>query len=198
MTAVFLPRAALLLLCVLPLPACSPVGVGVGVAATGGLAASTEKGFETAVDDAAIRAGLNERFFRRDLALFGAVNFSVEEGRVLLTGNVETPQDEVEAVRLAWQPEGVREVINELSVRDDSSLVDQARDRWIATKLKADMVLDRDISAVNYSIEVVNNTVYLLGVARSTEELMLVERYVKREPYVRGLVTYVRILETGA
>lgn len=194
----FLSLASLVFLCALSLTACSPAGVGVGVAATGGLAASTEKGFVTAVDDAGIRAGLNERFFRKDLELFGAVNFSVEEGRVLLTGNVPTPADEVEAVRLAWQPEGVREVINELNVRDESSLIDQARDRWIGTQLKADLVLDREISAVNYSIEVVNGTVYLLGIARTAEELALVERYVKRAPYVRGLVSHVRVLEQAA
>lgn len=194
----FLPLSCLALLACLALGACTAGGAAVGAAATGGLAASSEKGFATAVDDAGIRAGLNDRFFKKDLALFGDVNFSIEEGRVLLTGTVPTPGDEVEAVRLAWQPEGVREVINELRVSDDSSLVDQARDRWIATQLKADLVLDREISAVNYSIEVVNGTVYLLGVARSRSELGRVERYAKQLRYVRGLVSHVRVLESGA
>lgn len=192
------PLACLALLTCLGLGACSPTGAAVGAAATGGLAASTEKGFATAVDDAAIRAGLNDRFLKKDLELYGDVNISVEEGRVLLTGTVPTPEDQVEAVRLAWQPEGVREVINELRVADDSSLVDQARDRWIAAQLKADLVLDREVSAVNYSIEVVNGRVYLLGIARSRRELERVERYVKQLRYVRGLVSHVRVLEAGA
>lgn len=114
---------------------------------------------------------------------------------MLLTGNVPTPADEVEAIRLAWQPEGVREVINELSVRDDSSLVDQARDRLVATRLKGDLMLDREVAAVNYSVEVLNGTVFLLGIARSQGELDRIERYVKQIPYVRGFVSYARILE---
>lgn len=187
--------ASLALTALLPLAACTPAGTAVGVAATGGIAASTEKGFSTAVDDVGIRAGLNDRFFKKDLELFGDVNFSVEEGRVLLTGSVPTPADEVEAVRLAWQPDGVREVINELEVEDDSSLLDQARDRWIATQLKADMILDREVSAVNYSIEVVNGTVYLLGIAQNRDELTRIERYAKRIAYVRGFISHVRVLE---
>ncbi len=197
MKLAFLPAAGALLLC-LGLAACSPTGAALGVAASGGLAASSEKGFATSVDDAAIRAGLNERFFRRDLELFADVGFSVEEGRVLLTGNVPTPGDEVEAVRLAWQPEGVREVINELQVRDESSLVDRARDRWIATQLKADLVLDRQVSAVNYSIEVLNGTVFVLGIARNRAALDRIERYARQIRYVRGFVPYVRFLEPEA
>lgn len=193
-----LPLAGLLLLCGLLTTACSPTGAAVGAVATGGLAASSEKGFVASVDDAAIRAGLNDRFFKKDLELFADVNFAVEEGRVLLTGNVPTPADEVEAVRLAWQPEGVKEVIDELQVRDDSSLIDAGRDRWIAAELKADMVLDREISAVNYSIEVVNGVVYLLGVARSQQELDKIDRYVKRIAYVQGYVPYVRVLEPAS
>ncbi|SMF08718.1 Osmotically-inducible protein OsmY, contains BON domain [Tistlia consotensis] len=190
-----LPLAGLALLCCLLPGACSPTGAAVGAAATGGLAASSEKGFAAAVDDAAIRAGLNDRFFKKNLELFADVNFAVEEGRVLLTGDVPTPADEVEAVRLAWQPEGVKEVIDELRVRDDSSLIDAARDRWIATELKADLVFDREVSAVNYSIEVVNGVVYLLGVARTQQELDTIERYVKQIAYVQGFVSYVHVLE---
>jgi osmotically-inducible protein OsmY len=192
------PLAFLSLPLCLLLGACSPAGVAVGAAASGGLAASSEKGFARSVDDVAIRAGLNERFFRKDLELFGDVSFAVEEGRVLLTGNVPTPADEVEAIRLAWQPEGVREVINELSVQDESSLVDQARDRWVATRLKGDLMLDREVAAVNYSIEVLNGTVFLLGIARSQAEIDRIERYVKQIPYVRGFVSYARILERPA
>ncbi|MEX2631840.1 MAG: BON domain-containing protein [Tistlia sp.] len=198
MSALLKPLSRLLLPILLLLGGCSPAGFAVGVAASGGVAASSEKGFVTAVDDVGIRAGLNDRFFQRDLALFGDVSFAVEEGRVLLTGNVPTPADEVEAVRLAWQPEGVREVINELNVRDESSLVDQARDRWIATRLRADMMLDREISAVNYSVEVLNGRVFLLGIARNQGELERIKAYARQIPYVRGIVSHVRLLDAPA
>ena len=42
----------------------------------------------------------------------------VHEGRVLLAGQVEHPAMRVEAVRLAWQVDGVREVIDEIQVAE--------------------------------------------------------------------------------
>ena len=118
------------------LAGCTPVGVAVGAGAAGVTATQKEKGFSQSVDDTRIRAQLNADFIANNVDLFSQISFTVEEGRVLLAGNVPTPEARVEAVKLTWGVPGVTEVINEITVTDKSSLSDDSRDLWIGTKLR--------------------------------------------------------------
>ena len=73
-----------------------------------------------------------------------------------MTGAVEKTEDRIEAVRIAWNVNGVREVINEIQVRDTSDLLDAARDKLITADLSTTMTLDKRVKSINYSIETVN------------------------------------------
>jgi osmotically-inducible protein OsmY len=170
---------------------CTPVGVAAGGAAVGVTAAQTEKGFRRSVADTEIRIAINDLWFQADEEMFRKVNLQVQEGRVLLTGNVRLPEQRVEAVRLAWQAPGVREVINEIEVSDTSGLSNLARDTWISTQLKSTLLFDKDVSSINYSIETVNQAIYLMGVAQSQAELDRVVGHAKSISYVRRVVSHV-------
>ncbi|MEQ9606035.1 MAG: BON domain-containing protein [Kiloniellaceae bacterium] len=170
---------------------CSPIGAAAGVGAVSATAAQSEKGFRRSVADTEIRIAINDLWFKADEEMFRKVNLQVQEGRVLLTGNVPLPEQRVEAVRLAWQAPGVREVINEIEVNDTSGLTDLARDTWISTQLKTDLLFDQEVSSIDYSIETVNQVIYLMGVARSQAELDRVIGHAKDISYVRRVVSYV-------
>ena len=170
------------------------VGTGAGVGAT----AAQERGVKGALDDQAVRLDINDRWFKDDHAAYGGINMQVQEGRVLLTGFVEDPERRVEAVRLAWQATGVQEVINEIEVRDAGSLTDAAQDTLIATKLRARLIGDKTVRSRNYSIETVNGTVYLIGIAQTREELKRVIAHARDVAYVKRVVDYVRIKDGEA
>ncbi len=148
---------------------CASVVIGSG--ATVGLAAAQERSVGQAVDDVAILAQINHRLLQRSETLFTSVDVEVVEGRVLLTGNVQRPGDRVEVARMAWQATGVREVLNELEINDQSSLRNYAKDVWITTQLKIKLLGDAEISAINYSVDTINSVVYLFGIAQSQAEL---------------------------
>ena len=186
-----LSAAVLISLLGLAAASCSPLGVAVGAGAAGATAAQSEKGLHGTVADTEIRIAINDLWFKADEEMFRKVNLQVQEGRVLLTGNVRQPEQRVEAVRLAWQAPGVQEVINEIAVNDTSGLDDQAQDAWITTQLKADLLFDQDVSSIDYSIETVNKVIYLMGVARSQAELNRVIGHAKDIAYVRRVVSYV-------
>ena len=112
----------------------SPEGAAVGAGATVITATQKEKGFDQVVSDTQIRVEISYLWLEASSELFREVGLEVEEGRVLLTGTVDQPEDRIEAVRLAWQAEGVREVINEIEIDDTDSLADFARDGWITRK----------------------------------------------------------------
>ncbi len=190
--AVLLLAAALSL----ALDGCAPVVVGAGAAA--GVVAVQERGFQGAIRDTETRIEINNLWLKESASLYGKINLQVQEGRVLLTGNVPDPMTRLSAVRLAWQATGVAEVINEIEVRDTSSLMDTARDEWISAELKGRLLVDRAIVSINYSIDTVNQTVYLIGVAQSQAELDRAIAHAKDIPYVRRVVDYVRLKDDPA
>ena len=148
---------------------CTSMVIGTG--ATFGLAAAQERSVGQAVDDIAILAEINHYLLQRSEILCARVDIEVIEGRVLLTGNVKKPEDRAEVTRMAWQAKGVREVLNELEINDQSTLRDYAKDVWITSQLKIKLLGDTDISAVNYTVDTLNGVVYLFGIAQSQEEL---------------------------
>ncbi|MBE9555942.1 MAG: BON domain-containing protein [Proteobacteria bacterium] len=164
-----------------------------GGAAVGATLVAQERPVSTAISDTTIQAGIDKRLLESNVDIFKKVDISVVEGRVLLTGLVPEPQNRLDAARIAWQPDGVKEVINEIEVVDRSSLSDAARDTWITTKLRSKITFDDKISGINYTIDTVNQRIYLLGIARSQKELDRVIAYARDIDYVRGVVPYVRV-----
>ena len=166
-----------------------------GLAGTTAVKASEDRGRGGAISDLKIQAQINDLWLKRDIEMFSRVNLSIDQGRVLLTGRAATAEQRMEAVKLCWQADGVTEVINEIAVDNDSTMGDTAHDKWISAKLRAALVLDQDIHNTNYNIDVVNDIVYLLGVAHSQEELDRVIGHAKAIAYVQGVVSHVRVVE---
>ncbi|MDF2765102.1 MAG: putative periplasmic or secreted lipoprotein [Rhodospirillales bacterium] len=184
-------------LAALALSACSATGMAVGAGAATAVAASEERGIGGAISDTAIETQVNALLLQHDFETFRKVAVKSYEGRVLLTGQVQTPQMRLDAVRLAWQAGGVKEIINEIEVTDKGGAEAYARDVWISTQLRTKLLLDKEIKSINYSVETVGATVYLMGFARSPDELARVEAHARNLAYVRRVVSYVRIASEG-
>jgi osmotically-inducible protein OsmY len=166
------------------------VETAVGAGATTVVAASSEKGVVGTVDDTKIRATINMLWMDSNIDMWREVGLDVSEGRVLLTGKVEKPEWRVDAVKTAWRADGVKEVINEIKVTDEGSLGNYARDSWIATQLRTKLLLDKNVMSVNYSVDSVDQVVYVMGIARSQKELDVVINYARSLSYVKQVVNY--------
>lgn len=184
-------RLALIALISTSLSGCLPVALGAG--AVTGIAASKDGGIGGEVDDARISAAINDAWYRYNVDMFRKLNLTVEQGEVLITGVVQNPEHRVEAVRLAWTVNGVTKVINEIQVAGSEGIGGYLKDTWIGTQLRAKMTASADIHALSYSIEVVRGVVYLMGVARSQNELNDVVDIARNIQYVQNVVSYVRV-----
>ena len=180
------------LLSLLALTACAAPGIVAG-AATAGLAVAQERSIGTVIDDTAIELQIQHYLLQASDGLFIRVGIEVHEGRVLLTGVVPAPDDRVEAVRQAWQVNGVLEVINEVQVTNRAGITDYLRDVKITSQLRFKMLRDRDISDVNYTVETVNGIVYLMGIARSRPELDKVTTHARNIAGVQKVFSHVRL-----
>jgi len=182
----------LLLSAALMLPSC--VWVGAGAAAITGATAVQEGGISRAVKDARIQALISDLWFKYDIKTFAKLDLTVNNGRVLITGVVQDPDHRVEAVRLAWQPEGVTQVINEIRIAESAGVGGYASDAWISARLRAAIVFEKEVSSLNYSIDTVQGTVYLMGTGQSQEELDKVIQTARTIPNVKQVVSYVKVL----
>lgn len=183
-----------LMLCLLA-GGCSPIGLagaaGVGV----GAAAVREGGITGTLSDTRIHAEVADKLFKYDLGTFSKVSVTVDQGRVLLSGVVQNPEARVEAVRAAWQVHGVRQVINEIKVANGEGISGFVRDTWISTRLRTALTFDDIVQNLNYSIDTVQGTVYLMGVAQDQRELDRALQLARTISGVKGVVSYVKVLD---
>lgn len=185
--------AALVLSGLLVTTACTPLGVAAGAGAAVGTAAAKEGGIGQTVTDKRIVLYINDAWFKHSTSMFNKLHLSVTEGRVLITGIVQNPQHRLDAVRIAWQAPGVKQVINEIKVENSEGFSGYSRDKWIATQLRSKLIFDKDIESINYTTETVGGVVYLMGVAQSQDELNRVQSHARGIRYVRDVVSYVRM-----
>ena len=187
----------LLLLASLPLLAvlagCSTTDIAIGAGAEVATAASEERGLGQAVDDNAIAIAVQAQLLNAGTDMLTQVDVSVQEGRVLLTGRVEKPAMRIDAVRRTWEVGGVKEVIDRIEVNEPVGFGGYVDDLWLAEKLRAILLVDDHVRSINYSIDCVAGTIYLMGIAQSQDELQRVIDHARDVPYVRGVVSYVRL-----
>ena len=164
-------RILLIAVCMLVLNGCAAT---VAALTLGSMTYGTfrdERSFGNILDDTAIKTKILKLFIEEGIGpLFTRIQVNVKEGRVLLTGNVKRYEDALEAVRLCWLIIGVKEVINELEI-GRKSLSIRATDILIANQIRIKFMTDSSIISSNYTVDVNQAKVYLIGIAKNKEEL---------------------------
>ena len=174
---------------------CSPVGV---IASGGGatmVVAEGDRSLGTVVDDATIKLNLSAKFLKSENKLFLNINSNVTEGRVLLTGLVDTQEIRIDAVRKVWEIVGVREVINEIEVGDKTTLKEYANDLWINTQIKSLAAKTIGLRALSYNFETIKGKVFIAGITSRPEQLEAIVESTKTIKGVKEIVNYVIIKE---
>ena len=151
-----------------------------------------EKTFRESWDDATIKLGIKEKYFSYDATLFTKIDVEVELGKVLLTGVVPYGDMKLEAVRIAWQQEGVTEVLNEVSIDTGYGLDDIAKDKFISTQLYTKIFTDPNIKKFKYDFEVQKQNVYLFGVSSNEQEINRVIDHAKDIKGVLDIINYIQ------
>jgi len=73
-----------------------------------------------------------------------------------------------------------------------------ARDKWVTAQLRLKITFDGKVKSINYAIDTVNGTVYLMGIAQSQGELDRVQNHARAIDYVRRVISHVRIKKPPA
>ena len=174
---------------------CSPVGVLASGGSATMVAAEGDRSLGSVVDDATIKLNLSAKFLKSENRLFLDVNSNVTEGRVLLTGLVDTQEIRIEAVRKVWEINGVREVINEIEVGNKTTLKEYMNDLWINTQVKSLAARTIGLRSFSYNFETIKGKVYIAGITSRPEQLDAIVESTKTIKGVKEIVNYVVIKE---
>ena len=174
---------------------CSPVGVLASGGSATMVVAEGDRSLGAVVDDATIKLNLSAKFFQSENKLFLDVNSNVTEGRVLLTGLVDTQEIRIEAVRKVWEINGVREVINEIEVGNKTTLKEYMNDLWINTQVKSLAARTIGLRSFSYNFETIKGKVYIAGITSRPEQLQAIVESTKTIKGVKEIVNYVVIKE---
>jgi osmotically-inducible protein OsmY len=183
-------RSFLLIILLITQSGCATLVVGTAITATA--IAMRDKSLGNIIDDTTIMVRINKGLLKHKL--FTSIRVKVSEGRVLLIGNVDDPDKQIIVEKIAWQQEGVKEVINEIRVTpiDTTSLIDTTVDGIITTEIKTILLGKRNIKSMNYSVSTIDRVVYLMGIAQNRAELRSVVSIARKVKGVKQVVSYVR------
>ena len=132
----------------LSLSSCAPALLVGGGAIVGGTALQ-ERTLGTQINDKTTWGKIKSALAAKDKG-YSDINIEVNEGRVLLVGNVKTPEDRLEVLKIVWKQQGVSEVINELQFGDNEQTIKGlATDGWITTQVKSKLLFSQNIKSMN-------------------------------------------------
>lgn len=161
--------------------------------ATAGVKKGDERNFVRSVKDVNAGRVIEARMTRAlDFKLKG-VDVEVAEGIVLLSGNVPTQEDKIEAARIAWSAQGIEQVGNEIYIKGKQSFVRNTKDGILEKAVRTRMTADRHVKARNFNIETHDGIVYVLGVARTSEELKRAAEIAATTRGAKQVVSYARV-----
>jgi len=147
------------------------------------------------LNDVSAGRAIKARMLRAPDIDLGGVDVEVAQGIVLLSGNVKDPAYRIEAERIAWSGPNVTEVGNEIQIKDSQGFVRNAKDGILNKAVKTRLIAEDDVKARNFNVETHDGIVYLLGIARTKEELALAAQIASTTRGAREVISYARVFD---
>ena len=72
----------------------------------------------TQMDDSIMQKNLTARILVKDKKYLLSVKSKVLDGRIFLTGKVDSPEEKLQLTKLAWETKGARSVRNDIKIKD--------------------------------------------------------------------------------
>ena len=122
------------------------------------------------IDDTIMQKNLVARLTLENKKYFLSIQIEILDGRIFLTGKVDDPEEKIKVTKFAWETKGVRSVKNAITIKGQSNFKSTAKDILITTQLRTALFFNKLIKSGNYTLETINKTIYIFGIAMNDEE----------------------------
>ena len=159
-------RRILSILIILILTSCTSVGrFGAGVDIT-----FDPRTIGMQIDDTIMQKNLSARLALAEKKYFLSIQSEVRDGNIFLSGKVQEPEEKIKITKMAWETKGVRSVKNAITIKGQSNFKSTAKDILITSQLRSALIFNKKTKARNYTLETINKTIYIFGIAMDQEE----------------------------
>ena len=158
-----------------------------------GNASISEKGFTKTVEDTYIMSKIMARLSGLDVFNITNIKISVAYGDVLVTGYVRSQEKRLKIINTIWKVDGVKKIFNEIEIGEGPSIAERTEDLILESKIKTKLLFKPGILSNNYSIDVVNKKVYVMGTSKTIDEKSLIENYLKEMKEIKKLTTIISL-----
>ena len=141
-----------------------------GVFGTGVSIAFDPRTVGTQMDDSIMQKNLAARILLKDKKYLLSVKSKVLDGRIFLTGKVDSPEEKLLLTKLAWEMKGARSVRNDIKIKEEFNFKQSAKDLLITSQLRTAIILNKTIKASNYQIDTYKKKIYVYGISRTQNE----------------------------
>ena len=153
-----------------------------------GNATTSTRGFSGTIEDTYLMSKIVSKITLMKLSNFSNITVSVINGKVLLAGNIENQEKRLELIKKVWWIDGVKEVLNELEIGPRTSFSEKAEDFVFEAKIEKRLLFEPGIFSNNYSVDVVNGKVYVMGISSDIEEKTKVENFLNNMNDIKKLI----------
>ena len=185
-------RFIFLLIIVLNLQSCAAPIIG-GVGAIAFSSSAQEKGLGTSINDKVVYVKLWNAIYDWSPSVAEKISISVNDGSILVTGILKNVDTKIELTKVIWDVSGVKEVNNKVQISETNNLKNIAKDLASLGEIKAKLMASKKLNSLNFSIDVVNNIVYISGIASSEEEIAIVTQIAQEARFVKEVQNFVKI-----
>ena len=153
-----------------------------------GNATTSTRGFSGTIEDTYLMSKIVSKITLMKLSNFSNITVSVINGKVLLAGNIENQEKRLELIKKVWWIDGVEEVYNELEIGPPISFSEKTEDFIFEAKIEKRLLFEPGIFSNNYSVDVVNGKVYVMGISSDIEEKTKVENFLNNMNDIKKLI----------
>ncbi|MBC11294.1 MAG: hypothetical protein CMP32_05215 [Rickettsiales bacterium] len=183
-------RFFILLFFLSSLVSCSTIS---SVTALVGNSTMSTRGFSGSVEDTYLMSQIIKDISKLELKNFTNITVSVNDGNVLLTGNINSQLKRLELVQSVWKVDGVNEIYNEIMIDNSPSLLNRTEDWIFESRIKKRLLFKKGINSNNYNVDVVNGNVYVLGIASDITEKNEIDTFLKNMGDIKKLITIISL-----
>ena len=166
-----------------------------GLFGTGVSVAFDPRTVGTQMDDSIMQKNLAAKILVKDKKYFLSVKSKVLDGRVFLTGKVDTPEEKLLLTKLAWEIKGARSVRNDIKIKEEFNFKRSAKDLLITSQLRTALIVNKNIKATNYQIDTYKKKIYIYGIALTSDEKDLVISEAKEVLDVEDVIASIILVE---
>ena len=166
-----------------------------GLFGTGVSVALDPRTVGTQIDDSIMEKSISAKILSRDKKYLLTVKTKVIDGRIFVTGKVDSPEEKLMITKLAWETKGARSVRNDIKIREEFNFKQSAKDLLITSQLRTAIIVNKNIKATNYQIDTYKKKIYIYGIALTSEEKDLVISEAKEILDVEDVIASIILVE---